>query len=81
MIAGAGALALTASPFPPTARFGWLTAALIAAAVLADLLILPALLAGLPVRSDAKWAERAAVPFAPPQPHTEPVQRTLRRAA
>ena len=50
LIAGAGVLALTVSPFRPTARFGWLTASLLAAAVAADLLILPALLATLPGR-------------------------------
>ena len=51
LIAGAGVLALTVSPFRPTARFGGLTAALLAAAVAADLLILPALLAGVRPRA------------------------------
>ena len=47
LIAGAGVLALTVSPFRPIARFGWLTAALLAAAVAAELLLLPALLAAV----------------------------------
>ena len=53
LIAGAGVLALTVSPFRPTARFGWLTAALLAAAVAADLVLLPALLAATGRRGGA----------------------------
>ena len=68
-IAAAGALALTASPFPPTARFGWLTAALLGAAVLADLLILPALLAGLRGRGGKDGP--AVVPFQGPDERTD----------
>ena len=61
LVAGAGMLVLTVSPFPPTARFGWLTIALLAAAVGADLLLLPALLAGL---SRGASADRPrSVPF------------------
>ncbi|WP_171184294.1 MMPL family transporter [Alienimonas chondri] len=79
VIAGVGMLALTASPFPPTARFGWLTAALMAAAVLADLLILPALLAGLSVRG--RVVERATVPFHPLIEYVGLTTEPLRQAA
>ncbi|QDT17340.1 MMPL family transporter [Alienimonas californiensis] len=79
-IAGAGVLALTASPFPPTARFGWLTAALLAAAILADLLILPALLAYLPVRTGT-GAESAAIIRFPARPPVPASADEARRAA
>ena len=46
LIAGLGMLALCFSPFPPTARFGAVTAAVLAAAVLADAVLLPAILCG-----------------------------------
>ena len=82
VIAGAGVLALTASPFPPTARFGWLTAALMAAAIVADLLLLPALLAGLRPRSVD--VAGPALPFRPTLPFRARVGdavRGLRRRA
>jgi uncharacterized protein len=44
LIAGCGMLALTMSSFGPTARFGYLMAILLAAALLGDLVLLPALL-------------------------------------
>ena len=45
MIAAAGMLALSLSPFLPTMRFGLLTAAMLVTALLGDLVLLPALLA------------------------------------
>lgn len=45
LICGLGMLVFTVSPFMPAARFAWLMFALLAAALIADLLILPALLA------------------------------------
>jgi uncharacterized protein len=45
VICGLGMLVFTVSPFMPAARFAWLMFALLAAALVADLLILPALLA------------------------------------
>ncbi|MFH5806146.1 MMPL family transporter [Alienimonas sp. DA493] len=80
VIAGAGVLALTASPFPPTARFGWLTAALLVAAILADLLILPALLAYLPVRGGTGADSAAIVRFPARRPVSADADE-LRRAA
>jgi predicted RND superfamily exporter protein len=44
MIAGLGLLVLVLSHFEPTVRFGWLMALLLAAALLGDLILLPALL-------------------------------------
>ena len=77
-IAGVGMLALAVSPFPPTARFGCLTAALLAAAVLADLLLLPALLCGL--RGHDEEVPRT-VPFCLPRAVGEAVREFRRRAA
>ena len=45
IIAAAGMLALSLSPFLPTMRFGLLTAAMLVTALLGDLVLLPALLA------------------------------------
>jgi predicted RND superfamily exporter protein len=47
VIAACGMLALTASSFSPTIRFGWLMAILLLVAVVGDLVFLPALLAQL----------------------------------
>ena len=45
IVAAAGMLALSLSPFLPTQRFGLLTAAMLITALLGDLVLLPALLA------------------------------------
>jgi predicted RND superfamily exporter protein len=45
IVAAAGMLALSLSPFLPTQRFGLLTAAMLVTALLGDLVLLPALLA------------------------------------
>lgn len=54
VIAALGMLALTLSPFTPTARFGYMMATLLAAAVVGDLLLLPAILG---LRSDGSSAD------------------------
>ncbi|GAB4143455.1 MAG: MMPL family transporter [Planctomycetaceae bacterium] len=51
MIAALGMLALTLSPFSPTARFGFMMAMLLIAAVIGDLVLLPAVLGLRPDRS------------------------------
>jgi predicted RND superfamily exporter protein len=45
LVCGIGILAFTASSFAPTQRFAWMLALLVAAAVVGDLVVLPALLA------------------------------------
>jgi predicted RND superfamily exporter protein len=45
LVCGLGILAFTASPFAPTQRFAWMLSSLVAAAVVGDLVVLPALLA------------------------------------
>jgi uncharacterized protein len=44
LVCGLGILAFTASPFAPTQRFAWMLSSLVAAAVVGDLVVLPALL-------------------------------------
>eukprot|EP00913_Durusdinium_trenchii_P023358 g21936.t1 len=51
VIAAVGMLALTLSSFTPTARFGMMMATLLVAALVGDLVLLPALLALRPARS------------------------------
>jgi hypothetical protein len=46
LICGLGLLVFAFSSFVPTSRFAWLMAAMLAIALLGDLLLLPALLAG-----------------------------------
>lgn len=46
LICGLGLSIFASSPFVPTARFGWLMCALLLAAMVGDLLILPSLLTG-----------------------------------
>ena len=46
LICGLGLSIFASSPFVPTARFGWLMCALLIAAMIGDLLILPSLLTG-----------------------------------
>ena len=46
VICGIGMLVFTASGFAPTRRFAWMLAVLVALALVGDLLVLPALLAG-----------------------------------
>lgn len=46
LICGLGLLVFAVSPFVPIARFGWMLAALLSAALLGDLVILPAILVG-----------------------------------
>lgn len=53
LIASLGMLALTLSSFTPTARFGWMMCVLLSAAVVGDLVLLPALLALWPSRKPA----------------------------
>jgi hypothetical protein len=45
LICGLGLLVFVVSPFGPTARFGWLMAIMLTLAVVADLVLLPAMLA------------------------------------
>jgi predicted RND superfamily exporter protein len=45
LICGLGLLVFALSPFKPTARFAWLMAILLSLALVADLILLPALLA------------------------------------
>lgn len=51
MLLGVGLLVLTTSTFVPTERFAWLTAMTIAGCLIADLVLLPALLSLWPERS------------------------------
>jgi predicted RND superfamily exporter protein len=44
LVCGLGILAFTASPFAPTRRFAWMLSLLVAAALVGDLVVLPALL-------------------------------------
>jgi hypothetical protein len=44
LVCGLGILAFTASPFAPTQRFAWMLSLLVAAALVGDLIVLPALL-------------------------------------
>jgi predicted RND superfamily exporter protein len=44
LVCGLGILAFTASPFAPTRRFAWMLSLLVAAALVGDLIVLPALL-------------------------------------
>ena len=44
LVCGLGILALSASPFAPTRRFAWMLSLLVAAALVGDLVVLPALL-------------------------------------
>lgn len=44
LVCGLGILAFTASPFAPTQRFAWMLSSLVAAALVGDLIVLPALL-------------------------------------
>ena len=46
LICGVGILVFVASPFVPVSRFAWMVAVLLGAALVGDLLILPALLVG-----------------------------------
>jgi predicted RND superfamily exporter protein len=46
LVTGLGLLVLSASPFTPTARFGWMMAVLLGSAVVGDLVLLPALWMG-----------------------------------
>lgn len=64
MICGAGMLALCLSDFAPTARFGWLMALQMAASLLGELVILPALLCCRPPRR-AKRPLAYVAPSAP----------------
>ncbi|MCH8830749.1 MAG: MMPL family transporter, partial [Planctomycetes bacterium] len=58
VIAACGMLALTLSQFTPTSRFGYMMAMLLMAAVVGDLILLPAILALLPSRTpDSPSAE------------------------
>jgi predicted RND superfamily exporter protein len=44
LVCGLGILAFAASPFAPTRRFAWMLSVLVAAALVGDLAVLPALL-------------------------------------
>jgi predicted RND superfamily exporter protein len=63
LICGLGLLVFVVSPFGPTARFGWLMAIMLSLAVVADLVLLPAMLASplgnCFVRRQARVAGRA----------------------
>jgi predicted RND superfamily exporter protein len=62
LICGLGLMVFSLSPFAPVARFGWLMAAMLGAALLGDLIVLPAILKG--------WLGRA---FLPKRPATVPL--------
>ncbi len=68
LIASVGMLALCFSDFGPTARFGLLMAALLVAALVGDLVLLPSLLALRP--KSAKQSEPAEEPMEAAQPIT-----------
>ncbi|MGB6045489.1 MAG: MMPL family transporter [Pirellulales bacterium] len=57
LICGLGMLVFSLSPFAPIARFGWLMAAMLGAALIGDLIVLPAILKG--------WLGRAFLPKRP----------------
>ncbi|MDH3719581.1 MAG: MMPL family transporter, partial [Planctomycetota bacterium] len=57
LICGLGMLVFSLSPFAPIARFGWLMAAMLGAALVGDLIVLPAILKG--------WLGRAFLPKRP----------------
>jgi uncharacterized protein len=86
LICGIGMAAFALSSFMPTARFAGLMITLLSAALLGDLILLPALLAGplgrcserrrpaapaSPVRSSRR--RRRPLPYQPPQPVALPV--------
>lgn len=75
MIAGIGMLALTMSNFTPTARFGYMMATLLGAALIGDLVLLPALLSQRP--GAKRPAERPAIP----QPAHHRIGRARRERA
>jgi len=76
VVAAAGMLALSLSPFLPTMRFGLLTATMLVTALLGDLVLLPALLAlrsrsrdGEDARRDDRPGSRKSTPQGLRQPH------------
>jgi predicted RND superfamily exporter protein len=60
LICGVGILVFVASPFVPVSRFAWMVAVLLGAALVGDLLILPALLVGPLGRVFARRSAAAA---------------------
>ena len=79
LIVGLGLLMLAPAELLLVSRFGWLMAALIAAALVADVILLPALLAGPMggmIRRDAPATDAPAADDAPAlRPHAEPEPR------
>jgi len=88
VICAAGMLIFSFSSFLPTARFAWMLAALLVAALVGDLIFLPAILSGplgrfFAVRI-ANGGDPRAEPLAVPEPHGEKARaatRISRRAA
>lgn len=82
MITAIGMTALGLSSFAPTARFGFMMTALMLAAVVGDLILLPALLSLRPQRRGSEQTEsRLKGPHAPMHESTNTGIETLRRKA
>ena len=62
VVAACGMLSLTFSPFQPTARFGYMMATLLCAALVGDLILLPAVLAPEPDKNNERPQPRRRQP-------------------
>jgi len=89
LICGAGMAVFALSDFVPTARFAWMMVALFAAAIVGDLVLLPALLLGplgkfwerhdsSKVRLEREDKDAGANPSVVPPPHADMTQSTPR---
>lgn len=79
-IASLGMLALTASSFTPTARFGILMSVLLWTAVVGSLVQLPAILASLPGKRQRK-AKTLVLPQTGEQHHLQSIEEEIRQVA
>ena len=88
IVAAAGMLALSLSPFLPTMRFGLLTAAMLMPALLGDLVLLPSLLALPGSRrkddedgSDETSRRRTRTPHGAQRPHFSVIESDADKSA